>query len=132
MNKTPLTILIADDEDGIRDSLAGILEMEGYRVVTARDGLDAVEKIKGNACAIAFLDIRMPGMNGISVFREIQKVSPSTVVVLTTAYAIDDHIRGALKDGAYACIEKPYEMETIIGLISDIQKRDIAREAGRQ
>lgn len=132
MNETALTILIADDEDGIRDSLAGILEMEGYRVVTARDGLDAVEKIKGHACNVAFLDIRMPGMSGIAVFREIQKFSPRTVVVLTTAYAIDDHIRSALKDGAYACIEKPYEMETIIGLIDDIKRRGLASEAGRQ
>ena len=70
-----LNILIADDEEGLRFSLASILEIEGYRVKTAGDGLEALELVKSNSFDIAFFDIRMPGMNGVEVFKKIKEIS---------------------------------------------------------
>ncbi len=120
MQNKPLKILVADDEDGIRVSLACILEMEGHEVLTSTDGHEAIEQVKQHIFDIAFLDLRMPGKDGLEVFAEIKKVSPRTIVILTTALAINDLIRDALKNGVYACIEKPYEIDEILDIIKKI------------
>ncbi|MDR1196003.1 MAG: response regulator [Endomicrobium sp.] len=118
-----LSILIADDEEGLRFSLASILEMEGYPVQTAGDGLEALELVKNNSFDIAFFDIRMPGMNGVEAFKKIKEVSSETIVVMMTAYAMNDLIREALKEGAFACISKPFEIEDVLNTVKEINSK---------
>lgn len=118
-----LNILIADDEEGLRFSLASILEIEGYSVQTAGDGLEALELVKNNAFDIAFFDIRMPGMNGVEAFKQIKKISPETIVVMMTAYAMNDLIKEAIKEGAFACISKPFEIEDVLNTVKEINAK---------
>ncbi|MDR2426777.1 MAG: response regulator [Endomicrobium sp.] len=118
-----LNILIADDEEGLRFSLASILEIEGYPVQTACDGLEALELVKNNAFDIAFFDIRMPGMNGVEVFKKIKQISPEMIVVMMTAYAMNDTIREAIKEGAFACISKPFEIEDVLNTVKEINSK---------
>lgn len=118
-----LNILIADDEEGLRFSLASILEIEGYRVKTAGDGLEALELVKSNSFDIAFFDIRMPGMNGVEVFKRIKEISPETIVVMMTAYAMNDLIKEAVKEGAFACISKPFEIEDVLNTVKEISSK---------
>ncbi|MGA2090819.1 MAG: response regulator [Endomicrobiales bacterium] len=117
MNDQRIKILIADNESGIRQSLAWILESEGYDVVTCTNGFESVEAIKKNACDFALLDIQLPIMSGIEAFAKIQKISPKTIIIFMTAYPINVTVRTALREGAYACIEKPFEMEEMIKTI---------------
>lgn len=118
-----LNILIADDEEGLRFSLASILEIEGYSVQTAGDGLEALELVKNNAFDIAFFDIRMPGMNGVEAFKKIKEISPETIVVMMTAYAMNDLIKEAIKEGAFACISKPFEIEDVLSTVKEINSK---------
>ncbi|MCL2143962.1 MAG: response regulator [Endomicrobia bacterium] len=118
-----LSILIADDEEGLRFSLASILEIEGYSVQTAGDGLEALELVKKTVFDIAFFDIRMPGMNGVEAFKKIKEISPGTIVVMMTAYAMNDLIKEAIKEGAFACISKPFEIEDVLNAVKDINSK---------
>ncbi|MBN1823400.1 MAG: response regulator [Endomicrobiales bacterium] len=121
-----MKVLIADDEDGLRMSMAGIIEMEGHDVVTAENGLKAIEEVKKQSFDIAFLDIKMPGINGVDTFREIKKYSPETVVIMMTAFAVKDLIKDAIKEGAYACISKPFDMDKIMETIKEVSRKPFA------
>lgn len=125
-NEKKLSILIADDEEGLRFSLASILEMEDYNVQTAEDGLEALELVKNNNFDIAFFDIRMPGMNGVDAFKEIKKISPETIVVMMTAYAMNDLIKESINEGAFACISKPFEIEDVLNTVKEISEKPSA------
>ena len=121
-----LKILIVDDEDSLRFSLASILELEGYEVKTAEDGYKAIELAKKENFDILFSDIRMPGITGNETFKEIKKIKPDIIGVMMTAYALNDLIIDALNTGAFACLSKPFEIETVLSTIKDITTRPFA------
>ena len=121
-----LKILIVDDEDSLRLSLASILELEGYEVKTAENGYKAIELAKQEDFDIIFSDIRMPGITGDETFREIKKIKPDIIGVMMTAYALNDLIVNALNSGAFTCISKPFEINTILSTIKDITTRPFA------
>ncbi|MBO7612131.1 MAG: response regulator [Elusimicrobia bacterium] len=121
-----LKILIVDDEDSLRLSLASILELEGYEVKTAEDGYKAIELAKKEEFNILFSDIRMPGITGNETFKEIKKIKPDIIGVMMTAYALNDLITDALNTGAFACLSKPFEIETVLSTIKDITSRPFA------
>ena len=123
MEDKKLKILIADDEDGLRLSMAGILEMEGHEVFTAENGYEAVELAKQHLFDIAFLDIKMPGINGVDTFKGIKRYSPETVVFMITANAEQELIDQAISEGAYDIISKPFDMNMIIDTVQDSQKK---------
>ena len=118
-----LKILIVDDEDSLRLSLASILELEGYEVKTAEDGFKAIELAKKEDFNILFSDIRMPGITGNETFREIKKLKPDIIGVMMTAYALNDLIIDALNTGAFTCLSKPFEIETVLSTIKDITSK---------
>ena len=115
------SILIVDDEMGIRETLLDILEAMGYHTVIAVDGYEAIQKAKQNAFDVIFMDVRMPGIDGVDAFKEINKIHPETAVVLMTAYAVDDRIREAQREGACRVLDKPLDVETIIGLVEEMK-----------
>lgn len=110
-------ILIVDDQDGIRESMAGILELEGYEIFAFDDGNKALEKVRDIPFDFAFLDVKMPEIGGIEILRNIKKLHPETIVFMMTAFAEDEMIRQALEAGASGCIHKPFEMEQIIATV---------------
>lgn len=126
MNNKKLKILIIDDENSLRLSLASILELEGYEVKTAEDGFKAIELVKEESFDIVFSDIRMPGMSGNDAFKEIKKIRPNIVGVMMTAYAMSDLILDALNSGAFTCISKPFEIDTVLATIKDVANRPFA------
>lgn len=121
-----LKILIVDDEDSLRISLASILELEGYEVQTAEDGFKAIDLAKKEDFDIMFSDIRMPGITGTETFKEIKKIKPDIVGVMMTAYALNDLIIDALNSGAFTCLSKPFEIDTVLSTIKDITTRPFA------
>ncbi|MCR4663602.1 MAG: response regulator, partial [Endomicrobiaceae bacterium] len=121
-----LKILVVDDEDSLRISLASILELEGYEVKTAEDGYKAIELAKQEDFDIMFSDIRMPGITGTETFKEIKKIKPDIIGVMMTAYALNDLIVDALNSGAFTCLSKPFEIDTILSTIKDITTRPFA------
>jgi two-component system response regulator HydG len=110
-------ILVVDDIKSIRLTLGGILEDEGYNVVLAENGYQAIEAAKRTPFDLVFMDIKMPGINGVQTFREIKKINPEAVVVMMTAYSVEDLIRESLEEGAYAVVYKPFDIDDIVSVI---------------
>jgi DNA-binding NtrC family response regulator len=116
-------VLVVDDLKSIRLTLGGMLEDEGCNVVLAENGYQAIEAAKQTPFDLVFMDIKMPGINGVQTFRELKKINPEAVVIMMTAYSVEDLIREALEEGAYAVVYKPFDVDKIVSIIeSALQK----------
>jgi len=104
-----MNILIADDEESIRNLVAELLEDEGHVVTVAEDGEDALQKFKNVWHEIVFSDIRMPKMTGIQLLSEVKKLNELTQFIIMTSHASVDNSIAALKKGAFDYILKPFE-----------------------
>jgi len=115
-------ILVVDDLRSIRLTLGGILEDEGHNVVTAENGYQAIEAVRKTHFDVIFMDIKMPGINGVQTFREIKRIDPKAVVIMMTAYSAEDLVKEALEEGAYAIVYKPFDIDRIIAIIEEVLK----------
>ncbi len=113
-------VLVVDDQFADRETLKAILEDKGYRVATAKDGAEAIKMVKEKHYDIIFLDVKLPGMNGVQVFEQVKKIDPKAAVIMMTGYSVEDLVRRAVSQGAYTCIYKPFDMEKVIGLVEEI------------
>ena len=118
MGKT--NILVVDDLRSIRLTLGGILEDEGYNVVTVENGYQAIEAVRKTHFGAIFMDIKMPGINGVQTFREVKKIDPKATVIMMTAYSVEDLVKEALEEGAYAVIYKPFDIDRVVALIEEL------------
>jgi DNA-binding NtrC family response regulator len=117
---TGSTVLVVDDEAGMRDTLVAILEMQGYRVSSAPDGESASSAVKENRFDVVVMDIRMPGRDGVSVLQEMGRPPPQ--VILMTAYALEEQLRAAVRASAFAIVHKPFETGRMLGLVADASR----------
>ena len=114
MNKKDFKILIAEDDEMVRDVIEKLLTDEGYSVVMANDGLEAVKMLRMENIFLVLTDLRMPGADGMEVLRTAVQVNPKTSVVILTAYGTLDTALEAMKAGAYDYIVKPFVMQQLI------------------
>jgi two-component system response regulator HydG len=112
-------ILVVDDHPSTALIVALILECEGYAVATARDGLEAVERVKASPFDVILMDIRMPRMDGLTAYREIKAIRPQVAVILMTAYAVEEQVQEALREGIREIVRKPLDFERVISLIEE-------------
>jgi DNA-binding NtrC family response regulator len=111
------TILIVDDEVGPRESLRMILKPI-YEVHTAADGHEALQCIHDKEVDLVTLDLKMPGLSGIDVLREIKKSRPDVEVVVITGYGTLNNAQEAIRFGAGDFISKPFNVADIIAIVS--------------
>ena len=106
------TVLLIDDEDVILEVGRALLEAMGYRVLTARDGKEAIELYKNNRDRIdlVILDIVMPRMGGGEAYDKMKEISPNVKVLLSSGYSIDSQAKEILARGCDAFIQKPFGM----------------------
>jgi len=115
-------ILVVDDKFSDRETLKTILEDKGYRVATAKDGTEAIEMVKSKHYDIIFLDVILPGMDGVETFERVKRIDPEVTVIMMTGYTEEDLVRKAVSEGAYTCIYKPFHMEKLIELVEGISR----------
>ncbi len=115
-------ILIVDDEPLVRDLLKEVLEREGYQVDLAKDGLSALKFIQENFFDVVITDMKMPKMDGLSLLKEIKRFSPSTLVIVITAYGSIENAVEAMKQGACDYLTKPILPEQIKVTIKKVSK----------
>jgi two-component system response regulator HydG len=113
------SILVVDDERDIRENLRDILTDMGYTVDVAADGPEALAMVQARHYDVALLDLRMPGMDGLELYRRIKEVRACTVAIIVTAYASAETARDALQAGAWRIISKPVEIQSVLGLIGE-------------
>ena len=114
------TILVIDDEQGIREIFKDILEDEGYQVFTAADGLKGLDVLQTELVDLVFLDIWLPGMGGIEVLQRVRDEFPKIKVVVISGHANIELAVKAIKLGAYDMLEKPLGIDRILLLCRNI------------
>ena len=107
-------ILVVDDEDGIRFSLKGILEDEGHQVFEAASGEEGLTAVETHRPDLVFLDIWLPGMDGINVLDKLHAQDASLPVVMISGHGNIETAVAAIKTGAFDFIEKPLSLEKVI------------------
>jgi two-component system response regulator HydG len=113
----PAAILVVDDDADICHNLSDILTDLGYRVDTAHDGPAAMESVRRRRYDVALVDLKMPGMDGVEVCREIRKLRASTVAIIVTAYASRDATTAAADAGVWQVLTKPVDLPYLLGLV---------------
>lgn len=117
-----ILILVVDDQFADRATLKAVLEDKGYRVASAQDGAEAIEMVKSKHYDIIFLDVRLPGMDGVETFEQVKKIDPEATVIMMTGYTEEELVKKAVNAGAYTCIHKPFDMEQVLALVAEIAK----------
>src|SRR5580765_5921397 len=125
-------ILIVDDEKLIQSTLRGVLEDEGYRVTSAGTGKEALARLIDDAPDLVFLDIWMPGMDGLEALAEMKHRRPDTAVVMISGHATIETAVKATKLGAYDFIEKPLSLEKTLLVVARTLEHARLRQEHRQ
>jgi DNA-binding NtrC family response regulator len=113
--------MVVDDEREIRELFRDVLESRGYDVITCENGDAAIKALGGQDIFAAFVDIRMPGKDGLQTLREIKEISPFTEVVMITGYTRHEAIDEALKLGCFVCMMKPFSIRDILGVLDVLE-----------
>ncbi|MGY5854725.1 MAG: response regulator [Candidatus Thorarchaeota archaeon] len=115
-------ILIVDDNENLRKTMERVLKLKGYDVLSAANGVEALEIAQAQPeIDLVFMDIKMPLMNGVETHKKLKKIVPDTIVIMMTAYAVEELIQEALEDGAYGIVHKPLDFDRIIEIIEKAQ-----------
>ena len=110
-------ILVIDDNPPMAQTLADILEAEGYTVYTANSGKEALLKLREYPVDLLLTDIRMSGMNGVELTREARKINPDMDAILMTAYSDDEMLNQAKADGVKHVLDKPVDIPALLSLL---------------
>jgi DNA-binding NtrC family response regulator len=117
-----MKILLVDDEPGILLTLAANLELDGFDVSTAENGEAALELFGRETFDLVLSDVRMPGMNGVELFRRIREMRPDFPVVLMTGFALEELIHDAIVEGVFAVLPKPFDVEEVVASLTRAAK----------
>jgi len=115
-----IRLLIVDDENDLRDLLSQILGSEGYEIVTACDGDEAIRILGEESFDAALLDILMPNRSGFEVLKHITKNHPATKSIMLTGYTDLKVAIEAKEKGAVEFISKPYKLETVLSTLQRV------------
>lgn len=113
-----LRVLVVDDEPSVCRSLSMVLERFGFEVTTAQDGHEALRRFRRELQDLVIADLKMPGMTGLDLLREIKRTSPGTPVVLLTAFGTVETAVQAMKEGAFDFLQKPFDVEQLKDVVS--------------
>ncbi len=126
-NNRKVKVLVIDDEKIVRDFLARVLSMQAIEIKTVEDGFEAIEAVKQEKFDLAFIDIRMPGMNGLETFRELKKIDPDLKYAMMTGYSVDELLEIARAEGVNNFFRKPFDINSI-NLFLKSYAQDLPRE----
>ena len=113
------TVLVVDDDLDTLQNLSDILTDMGYQVETASSGPAALEMVRGKPYDVALLDLKMPGMDGLTLYREIRKLRAGTVAMVVTAYATTETVAEAKQAGLWHVLSKPVDFSQLLPLVEE-------------
>ena len=114
------SILVIDDNKDFADVFCDILKSNAFKAESCYGGDEAIDMMRDEVYDIMFLDIRMPGKNGVETLKEIKKIRPETTVIMMTGYSVDEMVHKALEENASEIIYKPFEIEKVLSLIKNV------------
>ncbi len=113
------TILVADDEEVVRDVVKSHLEKEGFKVITSENGQEAIDVLKNNDISVAITDLKMPKVDGFGVVEYIRKHCSFVPVIVLTGYVDVEKAVSAMKKGCFDYITKPIKREELMDVVQD-------------
>jgi DNA-binding NtrC family response regulator len=114
MQMTSPRVLIVDDDASLRMTLAGNLDLAGFTVVESANAAEALQAFAQESFDLVLSDIRMPGIDGVEMFRRMKRVRPDLPVVLMTAFADEPCVARAIDAGVFTILPKPFDMEAAL------------------
>lgn len=132
MDRRDFRILVADDDEIALDVVSSLLSKEGYPVLTAKDGLEAIATLRKENIGLIITDLRMPGADGIEVLRQAIRIDPEIAVVILTAYGTLDSALEAMEEGAFDYLTKPFKVQEILIITARAFKRAMLLEERRE
>jgi CheY-like chemotaxis protein len=116
MTSRAVRVMIVDDDQDLAESLADLLQVHGCEVEVAKDGQDAVERARAHDFDVAFMDVRMPVMNGVDSYFAIKKFKPDARIVMMTGFK-EPILERAISAGAEGPLHKPFSVEDMLKLV---------------
>jgi CheY-like chemotaxis protein len=116
------SILVVDDNPSMAKTLADILNLKGFEVHAAYSGSEALEILRNQPVNILLTDVKMPDMDGVTLYRATRKTHPNLVTILMTAYAADDIIQQGLAEGIKTVLSKPLDIDFLLALFSAFKR----------
>ena len=120
-----LRILVVDDDHDNALSLGELFELEGHAVKVVHTGEDAIAAYASETFDIAFMDVMMPGKNGVESFLEIRRRRPGAKVYMMTGFSVEQLLRQATDNGALGVLSKPIDLKKVLGVLADIGSNGI-------
>ena len=127
MKKLDISILYAEDEDLFRETISEYLENRIETVITAKDGKSGLELFKSAQPDIVVTDIAMPGMNGLRMLREIKKIQPEVLSIVTTSYGETSYFLQAIEIGVSRFVLKPFDLNELWLAIEQLSESIITK-----
>ena len=121
------SILIVDDDTGITETLEDILKTFNIHTLTANSGSQAIELFKEHNIDLILMDIKMPGMNGVEVLKQIKAIRPEIPVIMMTAYTMHDLVAESLREGAFLVLNKPFKIKYLLKIIEKASQKIVLK-----
>ena len=114
-------ILVVDDDESVNTIFDFILQQAGYNTLSVRSGKECIDVVASEQeIDLVFLDLKMPDMSGIDVFKELVKHRPNIIVIIMTGYLINEALKEAFELGVYGVIYKPFDVEEVLNIIDKV------------
>jgi DNA-binding NtrC family response regulator len=123
-----MRLLLVDDEKRFVDTTKNLLKRKGIRVLAAYDGESALDALAKNNLDVVILDIKMPGMDGLTVLKKIKVLYPNVEVIMLTGHGTIDSAVEGLKNGAFDYLTKPCDIEELWSKASDAYSRKLIQD----
>lgn len=107
-------VLVVDDEEGIRDLLSRTLAMAEYDVETTSDGVSALDRLRNDGINLIIADLRMPGMDGLTLIREVKQINPHLPIIIITGYSSESSAIEAVNLGVSGYLTKPVGIPQVL------------------
>lgn len=116
-----LNILVVDDDRDFAESLSDVLELDGHKAMLAGSGEEAINLFKENDFDLTFMDVKLPGKNGVESFFEIRRLKPSASVIMMTGYSVPQLLEEAVENSAWDILRKPFEIQKVVKMIEKVK-----------
>ena len=120
-----LRILVVDDDIDNAQSLAELFDLEGHEAMVVHSGEAAIAAHMTQHFDLAFMDVMMPGLNGVESFLQIRKMRPQAKVFMMTGYSVEELLKQAVDQGALGVLNKPMDVEAILTMVNDVGSKGL-------